>query len=60
MYYEMNVVKSLPHQMLFWLAVAAAATLVAPYVGVHILTSPPTPQAKHESTCTDSADGCNE
>jgi len=34
-------VKLLPAPLLFWLAIAAAIILLAPYAGLHIVTSPP-------------------
>ncbi len=39
-------VKTSPPPILLWLALAAAALLLSPYLGVHILSSPP---AAHES-----------
>ena len=40
-YNRTKVVNFLPPPLILWLAVAAVVVLLAPYAGVHILTSPP-------------------
>jgi hypothetical protein len=38
--------------LLFWLVVAAAVVLLAPYAGVHILSSPPIPDELRDPVTT--------
>lgn len=38
--------KNSPHTLLLWLAIALSVVLLAPYAGVHILSSPP-PTPEH-------------